>query len=161
MLRDRARVSPRSVAEFELYDDVAGAARALRARGLLLFVITNQPDIARGLLLPAELDRMHAALQECLGADEVAFCPHTDLDQCECRKPRPGMLHALAGRWSVDLGASWVVGDTWRDMQAGKAAGCRTILVQRDGLENDPPPADAQVTSLSQAVAYIESAPTR
>ena len=127
----------------------------MRSRGLLVFVVTNQPDIARGELSPGDLSEMTRRLRESLDVDEVAVCPHDDADRCSCRKPQPGMLLALAERWDVDLGRSFVVGDSWKDVEAGRRAGCRTILIN-GGLRGDCVP-DRSVASLDEAVAVIES----
>lgn len=122
--------SPRALSEFELAEGAAEVVDRLRGAGFLVFVVTNQPDIARGLLDPAELTAMSARLRVEIGVDEVVACPHDDRDLCGCRKPKPGMLEELATRWGVSLGSSYMVGDTWRDMEAGRAAGCRTVLVR-------------------------------
>lgn len=122
--------SPRHIAEFELAEGAAEVVGRLRGAGFLVFVVTNQPDLARGLLEPAELEAMSSRLREEVGVDEVVVCPHDDRDGCGCRKPKPGMLEELASRWGVALDSSYMVGDSWRDMEAGRAAGCRTVLVR-------------------------------
>jgi D-sedoheptulose 7-phosphate isomerase len=149
--RDGQAVSPRTLADFTIVPDIAAVAR-LRAAGLRLFVVTNQPDIARGRLESAVLDQMLAALQA-HGFDEVASCRHDDEDDCACRKPRPGMLHALAERWGVDLSASYMVGDSWRDVEAGRAAGCRTVIIRRD--YNGNAAADIEAADLTGAVDAV------
>lgn len=152
--RDGKPASPRRVDEFRLAEGAADAVRRLRAAGLLVFVVTNQPDVARGLLDVRDLAMMHAILQEALGPNEVMVCPHDDVDGCDCRKPEPGMLLELARRWNVDLARSFLVGDTWKDIQAGRRAGCRTILIGR-ALDRDPA-SDAAVQGLGEAVRWIE-----
>lgn len=153
--RDGFLVSPRSVADFRIYDDAADATRTARSLGFLVLVATNQPDVARGQLSAEELDRMHAQLRDAVTVDEIAVCPHDDAAHCDCRKPEPGMLLDIAGRWDVDLAASYMIGDSWRDMEAGRRAGCHTILVERDRTSEAT--SDARVRSLSEAVHYIES----
>jgi len=155
--REGQLVSPRRLADFHIFEDAPPAARALKAGGFLLFVITNQPDVAREALDEAELGAMHDHLRDALPVDDIAYCPHDDRANCDCRKPRPGMLVELARRWNVRLDASYVVGDTWRDMDAGRAAGCHTILVERLGPSDAR--ADARVVNLSDAVRYIQSRP--
>lgn len=123
--------SPRTRKEFELDESARGVVERLRRSGYLVFVVTNQPDMARGKLPLAELVAMNAEVRCSLKVDDLRVCPHDDDDHCECRKPLPGMLHVLARRWGVDLSESFMVGDTWRDVEAGRAAGCRTILVRR------------------------------
>jgi D-glycero-D-manno-heptose 1,7-bisphosphate phosphatase len=153
--RDGRMVSPRSVDDFVLFDDVPGAVRRLRERGVLVFVTTNQPDIARGQLSPDALTEMTAVLRDAIAPDEVLVCTHDDGDGCECRKPAPGMMIDLATRWGVDLASSFVVGDSWRDIEAGRRAGCRTVLVDRGDAAAGGAIADLTVRTLSDAVAHI------
>jgi D-glycero-D-manno-heptose 1,7-bisphosphate phosphatase len=125
------------VADFELVPGAAEAVALLNQSGRLAIVVTNQAGIARGLYDAAAVDVLHGHLQAVLrehGAhiDAFYFCPHHPefTGQCDCRKPRPGMLLAAAADHAVDLGRSWLVGDTLGDLGAGQAAGCRTILVR-------------------------------
>jgi len=139
----------------ELLPGVVEACSALRAAGFLLVVVTNQPDVARGRLDLAVLSAMHEALVTRIPLDAVLFCPHDDADRCTCRKPAPGLLHEAARRFGIVLGGSVMVGDRWRDIEAGRRAGCRTVLVDGD---YDEPRAEGQnltVTSLSEAVPWI------
>jgi D-glycero-D-manno-heptose 1,7-bisphosphate phosphatase len=108
---------------------VAEAVARLRGLGLLVIVVTNQPDLARGSLTRDALDAMHARLRAAVPVDDVAVCPHDDADGCSCRKPRPGLLLAAAARWGIDLAGSFLVGDRGKDIEAGRQAGCTTILV--------------------------------
>ena len=121
--------------------------------GYLVFVVTNQPDIAREKLPLTELVAMNREVRARLKVDDLRVCPHDDDDQCECRKPLPGMLHVLARRWGVDLSESFMVGDTWRDVEAGRAAGCRTILLRRS--YNEGVGADHVVETLDEVVEVI------
>ncbi len=153
VVRDGQAVSPRALSDFRLRPDALRAVPQLRACGLQIFVVTNQPDIARGLLEPRTLDQMTGVLQSALDVEEVLICPHDDADHCECRKPNAGMLVALARRWDVDLSRSFVVGDSWKDMEAGRRAGCRTIFVGLQPEASVTP--DAVVPDLDAAVATI------
>ncbi len=127
--RNGAWVSPQSVDDFQILPGAPDAVGRLRAAGLLVFVVTNQPDIARGLMQTAEVASMHERLAAAVPLDEIVVCPHDDADGCQCRKPQPGMILSLAHRWGVDLGSAFVVGDSWKDLEAGRRAGCQTILV--------------------------------
>ncbi|MHB1861367.1 MAG: D-glycero-alpha-D-manno-heptose-1,7-bisphosphate 7-phosphatase [Gemmatimonadaceae bacterium] len=149
-------VSPRTVAEFRMQPEAASAVSKLRAKGYGIFVVTNQPDVARGYLSRVELESMHGVLAA-IGLDEIVVCPHDDGDACRCRKPRPGMLLDIAERWSVTLADSVVVGDSWRDIEAGRMVGCRTVLV-RSGAPDPHGPVvipDVTVPDLDAAVAWI------
>jgi D-glycero-D-manno-heptose 1,7-bisphosphate phosphatase len=145
--------SPRALHEFRVMDGASAAVARLRDAGLLLFVVTNQPDVARGLLTRPDLDGMLALLRREVGFDAAAVCPHDDAAGCECRKPRPGLLLGLAQEWGVDVSRSYMVGDTWRDVDAGAAAGCRTVLLRT--WYNQDVGADIVATGLDCAVDHI------
>ncbi len=129
---------PRIAAELRILPGVPEACAALRAAGFLLIGCTNQPDIARGTTSRAFVDWVNARIVTACGLDEMRLCPHDDADGCHCRKPRPGMLADAAALHGIDLGASWMVGDRYRDMEAGQAAGCRTLLIDRGYPERPP-----------------------
>lgn len=122
-------VSPRKLEEFELSPGIENFVDELKRAGFLLLVVTNQPDLARGRMERAELEKMHRLVRHRLAVDGIYACLHDDGDNCECRKPKPGLLLRAARGRGIDLGRSFMVGDTWRDMEAGKAAGCVTILL--------------------------------
>lgn len=130
--RDGKPASPRTVDELRIADGAAEAVRAMRAAGYLTFVVTNQPDVRRGKMTAQALDAIHAALIRTVPVDEVRACLHDNIDACDCRKPKAGMLLDLAARWNIDLSASWMVGDMDRDVQCGRAAGAHTVLLGRD-----------------------------
>lgn len=159
LVRDGKPYAPSSAAEFEILPEAAGCLAELKRLGFLLIVVTNQPEVARGTLPPAELEAMHAALRAQLPLDEILCCPHDDAGACECRKPRPGLLIEAADRHGIDLARSFLIGDRWRDIEAGAAAGCRTVWIDR-GYREKPPrvEADARVGSLAEAVAWIGGA---
>jgi D-glycero-D-manno-heptose 1,7-bisphosphate phosphatase len=132
LVREGKPYPPRSLAELEILPGVAEACARLKAAGFLLIVATNQPDVGRGTLPAETLAKLHEYLQQQLPLDRIEVCPHGGEkygQPCECRKPRPGMLRRAADELSIDLAASWMVGDRWRDVDCGQAAGCRTILI--------------------------------
>jgi D-glycero-D-manno-heptose 1,7-bisphosphate phosphatase len=120
---------PTSLDDFELLPGVRDAVDQLRSAGYLIVVVTNQPDIARGTQSASVVDAMNAVVQRELGVDAIIVCPHDDADECECRKPKPGMLLQAIERFDIDRDRSFMVGDRWRDVAAGRAAGCRTVQV--------------------------------
>jgi D-glycero-D-manno-heptose 1,7-bisphosphate phosphatase len=121
-----------------------------------LIVVTNQPDVARGTTRRAAVEAMHAILRADLPLDDCAVCYHDDADACICRKPLPGLLIQAAAVHSIDLARSFMIGDRWRDIDAGAAAGCRTILIDRAYRERGPEHMpDARVDTLTQAVNWI------
>jgi len=152
-VRDGMPRPPSSVDELDILPGVPGALRRLRAAGYALVVVTNQPDIARGSVTREAVDAIHARMREELGLDDIRVCPHDDGDRCACRKPKPGLL--LQGP-SYDMAASAMVGDRWRDVEAGRAAGCGvTILVDYGYDEPVPHEPDARVASLPEAADWL------
>lgn len=151
--RDGRGVSPRSLGEFKLVRGARTHVERLRDSGCRVFVVTNQPDIARGFLAPETLASMMEALRREIPIDDLAVCPHDDGSACDCRKPAPGLLLGLAERWAVDLERSFIIGDSWRDIEAGRRAGCRTVLVQRGRYGGLAP--DCRVRSLGEAADFV------
>ena len=129
--------SPALASEMEILPEAGPACRALAEAGFLRICVTNQPEIARGNLDPAELEQMNSILKRELDLDEVIFCPHDDADDCPCRKPKPGMILDAAERHGVDLLDSYTIGDRWRDIDAGNAAGTCAVFIDR-GYDEAP-----------------------
>lgn len=148
---------PRGPATLDALDVLPGVFEALtqlRAAGFRLIVVTNQPDVARGRVPRAVVDAMHARLLATLPLDEIRVCYHDDADGCACRKPKPGLLTQGP---PVNMAGSVMVGDRWRDVEAGRAAGCATVLVESDSNESLPHEPDVRVASLVEAAAWILS----
>ncbi len=155
-VRDRRPYAPTKAEDFRLLPGVEQAVRRLKDAGFLIIVATNQPDVANGITPLATLEEMHAMMRKKLPVDDIKICYHTDADACDCRKPKPGMLLAAATEHGIDLARSYMVGDRWRDVAAGKAAGCvASILVEYDYDEPKPDSPDAVVASLSEAADWI------
>ena len=146
---------PASLAELELLPGVEDACRRLHEAGLLLIVVTNQPDIARGTQTIDEVDAINRELAARLPLDEFRVCPHDDPDQCGCRKPAPGMLLDASREHGIELAKSVMVGDRWRDVEAGKRAGCKTVFVSAGYSERPPDAPDLTVGDLGEAVPWI------
>ena len=145
---------PASLSELEILPGVPEALERLRAAGFRLIVVTNQPDVARGKQTRESVEMIHAALSAQLPLDEFRVCYHDDGDQCHCRKPQPGLLLEAARDTGVDLSASLMVGDRWRDVEAGRRAGCMTILIDY-GYAEPQGKADVRVRSLAEAADWI------
>ena len=146
---------PKGLAQLRLLPGVREACRSLREMGFLLILVTNQPDIARRTTDEADVAAIHAKLTRFLQLDEVKLCPHDDSDGCECRKPRPGMMIEAARRWGIDLASSYLVGDRWRDVEAGQRAGCQPIFIDYGYRERQPEGVFVKVRSLREAAAWI------
>ncbi len=148
---------PRSVDEFIIIPGVVEACRKLKQAGFLLVVATNQPDVGRGDLEQGIVERIHAHLRRAVPLDRIEVCYHPGrgLSECDCRKPQPGMLRRAAQELNLDLAASWMVGDRWRDIDCGHAAGCRTVFIDYgydEPLKQQP---DYRAKSLAEATEII------
>lgn len=157
VIRDGRPYPPPSPEALELLPGVPESVTALREAGYIVVVVTNQPDVATGVQTRDAVERMHETIRRLVPVHEIRACFHTDADRCTCRKPLPGMLMDAAAAWSLDLGRSYMVGDRWRDISAGRAAGCRTILVGSGYGEAMPDRPDLVVGSLSEATDFILS----
>ena len=146
---------PWQVADLELLPGVVEACSRLSEAGRLLIVVTNQPDVRRGDLPLAVLEAIHARLQDLLPVDDIRVCVHDDMDDCPCRKPRPGMILDAARVHDVDLDRSVMVGDQWKDMEAARQAGVRSILVAPTGHMDPRSDPDFTFPSLADAVEPI------
>jgi D-glycero-D-manno-heptose 1,7-bisphosphate phosphatase len=156
LFRNGRSFAPLRLEDFELYPDIAGPLKALKQRGFLLVVVTNQPEVGRGRLDPETLREMHRRLSAALPVDVIKVCPHTPEDRCNCRKPLAGMLLEAATEFEICLPASYMVGDRAGDIDAGHAAGCRSIFVDLGYTAEMPPrEPDAVVPSLQGAVDWI------
>ena len=156
IVRDGKPYPPASLAELEIVEGAAGGLERLKNLGFLLLVVTNQPDVARGTQTLDAIQAMHDRMRQTLPLDGFLICPHDDRDACACRKPLPGLLLEAQRRYGIDLARSFLVGDRWRDIDAGQAAGCRTVYLDRNYRERGPSlPPDARVGSLPDAVDWI------
>jgi D-sedoheptulose 7-phosphate isomerase len=156
IVRDGKPYSPASVEELEVTPDAKAVLESLRQRGYKLLMVTNQPDVSRGIAARETVDEINRKVASVLPLDDIFVCYHADEDHCDCRKPKPGLLQEAARRHNIDLTSSFMVGDRWRDVEAGQNAGCRTILI--DGGYDDRQPAqppDARVRSLREAADWI------
>lgn len=156
VVRDRKPYPPADISQLEVLPGVPEALGKLKAAGYLSIVVTNQPDVARGKTTRATVEAIHARLGSALALDAFYTCWHDDADRCGCRKPLPGLLLEAARDHDIDLACSFMVGDRWRDIAAGRAAGCRTAWIRCGYDEPEPsPPADFTGANLAAAVNWI------
>jgi D-glycero-D-manno-heptose 1,7-bisphosphate phosphatase len=155
IVRDGKPCPPSGLAELEILPGVPDALEHLRQAGYLLIVVTNQPDVARGTTPRTVVEDINETLQSRLPLDEFRTCYHDGADNCDCRKPRPGSLLAAARAHGIDLGASYMIGDRWRDTEAGQRAGCRTIFIDYGYCESQPEYFDFRAESLAEAARII------
>lgn len=128
---------PNNASELVLFPGVPEAIKNFNTAGFLVFVVTNQGGVGLGYMTKGELDEIHARLEEEVQKEgghftEINACIHKPFARCSCRKPKPGMLLTLAAKYNVDLKNSFMIGDRDMDLEAGKAAGTTTILIESD-----------------------------
>ena len=153
---DRRPRPIRSATDLVLAPGAAEGCARLRRAGFHLILVTNQPDVARGTATRSDVDAINALVVERLHLDMSLTCFHDDVDGCGCRKPLPGLLHDAALSYGVVPGrADVMIGDRWRDVEAGRAAGVRTVLIDRSYDEAIPHPPDAVVDSFDAAVVWV------
>ena len=156
VVRDGQPYPPVSAESMRIPAGTGDILTRLKGGGYLLVVVTNQPDVARGRQTRETADEINRRLRDELPLDEVLTCYHDDADNCDCRKPRPGLIQSAAQQYGIDLSKSYLIGDRWRDIDAGANAGCKTILIDRGYTERGPASApDVRVGSLSDAVDWI------
>jgi D-glycero-D-manno-heptose 1,7-bisphosphate phosphatase len=157
LTRDGKPYPPTTLEEFEILPGVIEACAKLKQAGFLLVVATNQPDVGRGTLAQSTVEALHEHLRRRIPLDQIEVCYHPGkgASDCACRKPKPGMLLRAAKELDIDLTRSWMVGDRWRDIDAGHAAGCRTILIDYAYDEALRQPPDHRVKTLGQAADII------
>ena len=155
-IRDGMPLPPRTLAELEILPGVKEGLRRLRKAGFLLIGATNQPDVVRGVQRRDIIEAMNARLLAELDLDEIRTCWHDDKDGCACRKPKPGLLLDAAREHQIALPLSYMLGDRWRDIEAGQAAGCRNVWLRAPYAEREPhPPADFVTDRFEPAVEWI------
>lgn len=156
IVRNGKPYPPASAAELETVPGAPEGLRRLRDLGLARIVVTNQPDVARGAQKREEVEAIHARLAGQMPVDEFRVCYHDDKDGCACRKPKPGLMTQAAADLGIDLASSYLVGDRWRDIEAGFAAGCKTVWIDAGYAERGPSrPPDATVATLTEAIDWI------
>lgn len=148
-------IAPWNAEEFKLVSGIKKPLANLSQMDFHLFVVTNQPDIAKDVVKYSTVKNMNDIIMNALPIDEIMVCPHIDSDNCNCRKPKPGMINILAKKWEISLSNSFLIGDNWKDMVSGKAAGCRTILI--DKFYNKTVNADYRVENLTMSVEVVKS----
>lgn len=129
IVREGKPYPPADLEEVEILPGTIKSLQLLQAAGYMLIGITNQPDVARGEQTRGVVESINMMIQSHLPVREIFVCYHDSLDQCDCRKPKPGLILQAAKIYGLDLSKSWMVGDRWKDIAAGHAAGLKTIFV--------------------------------
>lgn len=155
LIRQGNVVTPRKFEEFELVEGIGEEVQRIKEAGFFVFVITNQPDVARGILPLAELEKISSAIKSHLPVDEIWVCLHDDDARCDCRKPKPGMIRQAQDKYPVDIEGSFLVGDSWKDMELAGSVGCKGILI--DAFYNQGLACFKRVKNIHEAVNLILS----
>jgi D-glycero-D-manno-heptose 1,7-bisphosphate phosphatase len=134
--RDGGQYSPQSFSQFKLFPGLKSLFLKIKSKGWLIIIVSNQPDVARGQLDEAELQQMSDKLNRDLNPDDTFYCVHDDPDIHGCRKPSPGLFYQAAKKWNIDLNKSYMVGDTWKDVEAAKNAKVNMLLLSKDYNKN-------------------------
>jgi D-glycero-D-manno-heptose 1,7-bisphosphate phosphatase len=158
LVREGKPYPPPRVEDVEIYAGLREQLQRLKDQGFILIVVTNQPDVARGTTPKQTVENINGVIvRELPAIDRVIVCFHDNGDGCNCRKPQPGMLLAGAAEFDIDLARSYIIGDRRNDIEAGIAAGSRTIFVDRAYQEPQPTQYDHKVYSTYEALKIIES----
>lgn len=162
VVREGKSYPPARVEDLKIYEGLREPLQRLKDRGFVLIVVTNQPDVARGTTPRSTVEAINDAIaQEIPAIDKFIVCFHDNSDGCDCRKPLPGMLLAGAAEFDIDLARSYMIGDRRGDIEAGIAAGSRTIFVDRAYREPSPTNYNYKVSSTHEALNIIESETAR
>ena len=131
-------IPPRSLDELRIILGVPEAIRLLKSHDFIILCLTNQPDVSRGTMTREGVEAINKYLQEELQIQEIFVCFHDDRDKCECRKPKPGGIEYFLAKYNLDRSSTYMVGDRWKDIEAGQAAGVQTVFIARDYAEKAP-----------------------
>ena len=146
---------PKDMSELILLSNVNEALQLLKDAGYLLIVITNQPDVVRGKAKIETVEAINQFLKDSLPIDAIFTCYHDDIEDCNCRKPKPGNILKAADQYNINVSSSFMIGDRWRDVEAGESAGCKTFFIDYRYQEKQPESYDYKVKSLYEAAKII------
>ena len=146
---------PKDINELILLPKVNEALQLLKDAGYLLIVITNQPDVVRGKTKIETVEVINQSLKDSLPIDDIFTCYHDDIGDCNCRKPKPGNILKAADQYNINIPNSFMIGDRWRDVEAGIGAGCKTFFIDYSYQEKQPDSYDYKVKSLYEAAKII------
>jgi D-glycero-D-manno-heptose 1,7-bisphosphate phosphatase len=156
VVRDGKPYPPNSAEAVEIPPDVPGALADLKRAGFRLLVVTNQPDVAKGIVSLDVVETIHNRLRTQLPLDDFFVCYHQECDGCDCRKPLPGLLQRAAAKYGLYLSSCYMVGDRWRDVDAGHRAGCQTVFLDYGYRERSPEHEPSiRVRSVREAADWI------
>lgn len=144
IMHDNKPYAPLNLSELKIIPEIKFVIDFFKQKKFKVFVITNQPDVARGKVSKDEVEKINESIQSQLSIDEIFTCYHDNQDQCECRKPKPGAFMTLSQKYNIDLTKSIMVGDRAKDIEAAKNANCPSVFI--DYGYNELKPTDQNYT---------------
>ena len=155
-IKDGLPQSPNSLNELKILPGVRESIIKLKKLNFICLMVTNQPNVSRKKIDKNSVIQMNNFLKNEIALDDIFVCYHDDSDNCNCRKPKPGLLLQAGKKWDVDFKKSFMIGDRWRDIQAGEKVGCKTIFLDYKYNEKKPKKPDFVSDSLFNAAHIIE-----
>ncbi|MDB2363384.1 HAD-IIIA family hydrolase [Candidatus Pelagibacter bacterium] len=156
IIKNNKPYSPIFPRELNLNRDLLSFIKKLKKKGFLIIVVSNQPDIKNGKLSIYSLNLMNSIIKKFFLVDEIYICTHGKNDNCQCRKPKPGMLIEASKKWNIELSRSYIVGDRWKDIEAGKSMNCTTIFIDYNYDEPKPKNCNYIFLGISKMIKSIE-----
>jgi len=155
IIKKRKPYPPADLSELVILPGVREAINSFLDANFMIVVVTNQPDVARGLSDKKTVELINSFIGNLLNIDLFKVCYHDSIDNCMCRKPKPGLIINASIEKEIDLSSSFMVGDRWRDIEAGYSAGCKTFFIDNDYNEKKPTLQDHTVSSLLEVKNII------
>ena len=156
VFRNKKPASPRRIEEFEIKKDFELFYEKIFCKNLNIFVVSNQPDISRNLMLKDDLEQMTIELQRMFNFKQILYCTHDDSDYCSCRKPKPGMVENLIKKYSLHKKESCIIGDSYKDILAGQAAGIATLLLETNYNKDEQCKPNYRIKSLQECISILD-----
>jgi D-glycero-D-manno-heptose 1,7-bisphosphate phosphatase len=156
IIKDGLPYSPSKYEELKILPGVKDSIKKLKKMEFLCIMVTNQPDVARGKIEKEIVVKMNNYLSKTLDLDDTFVCFHDDVDKCKCRKPKPGLILEATQKWNINLSKSYMIGDRWKDIDAGALSGCKTIFINNNYKEKIKSQPNFTCENLLKAVNLIE-----
>ena len=156
IIREKKPYAPLSLSELKIIPEIKRVIDFFKFKQFKIFVITNQPDVARGKVTIDEVEKINAAILSQLSIDEIFTCYHDNQDQCECRKPRPGAFMTLSKKYNIDLTKSIMVGDRAKDIEAAKNANCPSVFINYGYNEIKPTDQSYTINGVDELLCCLE-----
>ena len=156
VIKEKKITSPLNLDELKIVPEAKETLETFKKYGYLLIMVTNQPDIAKNKNTKKNVEEINNFLKNLLNIDDIFVCYHDDKDFCNCRKPKSGMLIEASKKHNIDLSKSFIIGDRWKDVEAGKNVGCKTIFIDfkyKEKLKSMP---NYTITNIADAKNIIK-----